>query len=95
MSPASVISLATSLAYEPPFGLERRNERAEHDEPRVGHQPRHLADAPDVLDAVGGGEAQVPVEAVTNVVAVKQCGVHTACVKFRLDQIRDCRLPRA
>ena len=54
------LALRRRVAYEPPFGLERRNERAEHDEPRVGHQPRHLADAPDVLDAVGGGEAQSP-----------------------------------
>ena len=77
------------------FGFERRNERAEHDEAGVGHQPRHLAHAPDVLDAIGGGEAQVFVEAVANVIAVEQCRVHTARVKLGLDQIGDRGFPRA
>ena len=36
---------------------------------------RHLGDAADVLHAVGVGEAEVPVEAVADIVAVEQVGV--------------------
>ena len=72
------------------------NER-QHDQAGVGHQPRHFADAADVLDAVGGGEAEVLVEAVAHVVAVEQRGMHAARVQLlpRPDwRWSTCRRPR-
>ena len=82
------------IAHEPPLGAERRDERAEHDQADVGHQLRHLADAADVLDPVGGGEAEILVEAVADVVAVEQGGMNAALVQPRLDQIGDRRFAR-
>ena len=46
-----------------------------HDQAGIGHQLRDFADAADVLDPVGLGEAQVLVEPVADVVAVEQEGV--------------------
>ena len=43
-----------------------------HDQAGIGHQLRDFGDAADVLDAVGGGEAEILVEAMTHVVAVEQ-----------------------
>ena len=54
----------------------------EHDQPGIGHQLRHLADAADVLDPIGLGEAQILVQAVADVVAVEQDGVDAAGVKL-------------
>lgn len=52
-------------------GLIGRDERGDGDQPRVGKQAADLADAPDVLGAIGGGEAQIGTQAVTEVVAVE------------------------
>ena len=57
------------------LGAERRDEGDEHDQPGIGHQPRHFGDAADVLDAVGLGEAEIAVEAVADIVAVEDVGV--------------------
>ena len=48
------------LARHVPLGPERRNERAEHDQARLGHQFGDFADAADIFDPVGFGEAQDP-----------------------------------
>ena len=89
-SPAS-----QQLARHAPLGAERRDERHEHDQPGVDHQPRHLGDAPDVLDAVGFGEAEVLVQPVAHVVAVEQIGVPAERVQPLLDQVGDRRLAGA
>ena len=87
--------LGRGVADQPPLGPERRNERAQHDEPGVGHQPRHLADAADVLDPVGCGEAQVLVETVADIVAVEERSMDAARMKPGLNQIGDRRFSRA
>ena len=46
------------LAHHPAVGAERRDERADHDQPGLGHQPGDLADPPDVLDPVGVGRSR-------------------------------------
>ena len=53
----------------------------EHDQAGIDHQLGHLADAADVLDPVGVGEAEIAVEAVADVVAVEQhrCGGRARC----------------
>ena len=79
----------------PPLGPERRDEGAQHDQPGVGHQLGDLADAADVLDPVGIGEAEVLVEAVADVVAVEQRGVDAARVEPALDEVGDRRLAGA
>ena len=68
---------------------------AKHDEPGIGHQLGDLADAADVLDAVGIGEAQIAVEAVADIVAVEQDRVAPRRVKLLLQQIGDGRFARA
>ena len=83
------------LAHHAPLGAERRDERAQHDQAGIDHQLGHLADAADVLDAVGVGEAEIAVEAVAHVVAVEQHGVDAARVQRLLDQIGDGRLAGA
>ena len=57
------------------LGAERADEGGEHDQAGVGHQLGDLADAADVLDPVGLGEAEVLVEPVADIVAVEQEGV--------------------
>ena len=67
--------VSTRLAHHLPLGAKRRDERAQDDQPGIDHQLGDLADAPDVLDAVGLGEAEIAVEAVAHVVAVE----HVVC----------------
>lgn len=51
---------------------ERRDEAGDANQPGVGKQSGHLGDAADVLLAVFGGEAQIPVQAVADVVSVQR-----------------------
>ena len=61
----------------------RNGEMNEHSTISAGvdHQPGNLSHAPDVLDAVGIGEAEVLVQPVPNVVAVEQVGVAALLVR--------------
>ena len=72
---------STRLAHHLPLGAERRDEGAEHDQAGVHHQLGDLADAADILDAVGFGEAEIAVEPMAHVVAVEQhrCDGWSAC----------------
>ena len=63
--------------------------------PGIGHQLGDLADATDVLDAVGFGEAEVLVEAVTHIVAVEHQRMHAARMQAGLDQVGDGRFAGA
>ena len=47
------------FAHHAALGAERRDERAQHDQPGIGHQLGHLADAADVLHPVGLGKAKI------------------------------------
>jgi len=58
-------------------GAKRADERGDGDGGGVGKQLGHLADAADVLGAVGVREAQVLVQAKANVVAVEAVRVDT------------------
>src|SRR5579859_341190 len=51
------LALAEEGACRRTVGAERRHECREHDEPRVGHELRHLGRTPVVLRAVGVAEA--------------------------------------
>lgn len=53
------------------LGVIGRDERANDDQTGLGQQLRYFAGAADILDPVGLGEAEVAVEAVTDVVAVQ------------------------
>ena len=66
-----------------------------HDESRVHHETRHFGDAPDVLHAIGIGEAEVLVEAVAHVVAIEHVGMPSEREQAPLDEIRDRRLAGA
>src|SRR5205085_1962166 len=80
------------VAHGGALGAERRDERAEHEEARVDEQLRHLAHAADVLDPVGGGEAEVLVEPMAHVIAVQQVGMGAALGELPLHEVRDRRL---
>ena len=54
----------------------------------IDEQLGDLADAADVLDAVGIGEAEVAVEAVAHVVAVEQMVWWPPRVQLALDDVR-------
>ena len=56
---------------------------------------RDLADAADVLDAIGVGEAEILVQPVAHVVAVEQEGMPVHARQFLLDQIGDRRFAGA
>ena len=62
-----------------------------HDQPGIGHQLRHLADAADILHAVGIGEAQILVEPMADIVAIEQEGMAVHPHQLLLDQIGDGR----
>src|SRR6185436_4639326 len=70
-------------------GTKRRDEGHEDDETGIDHQPGDLRDPSDVLDSILFGEAEVLVEAVTNVVPVEKIGMQAAAVELPLDQIGD------
>ncbi len=69
--------------------------RAQRHRAGFHHQLRHLADAADVLHAVGVGEAEVLVQPVADVVAVEHHGVDAARVELGLDHVGDGRLAGA
>ena len=82
---------AGQLAHHPPLGAERRDERADHDQPGLGHQLGDLAHAADVLDPVDVGKAEIAVEPVPHIVAVEQHRMPAAGQQLLLDQIGDRR----
>ena len=65
------------------------------DQPGIDEQLRHLADAADVLDAVGVGEAEILVEALADVVAIERVGMRAHGGELALDQVGDGGLARA
>ena len=63
--------------------------------PPSTHQLRDLADAADVLDPVGLGEAEVAVEPVADIVAIEQHGVAAERKQLLVDDVGDRRLAGA
>jgi hypothetical protein len=77
------------LAGHLSLGTKRRNERHEYDQTGIHHQLRHFGDATDVLDAIGLRKPKVPIQAVSNVIAVKEIGVAAFRVQALLDAVGD------
>lgn len=71
---AVLVGLGVQLARKIAVGAVGRDEGGDGDGGRVGKELGDLADAADVLVAVGLGEAQVLVEAEAHVVAVEAVG---------------------
>lgn len=71
---AALVGLDVQLARKIAVGAVGRDEGGDGDGGRVGKELGDLADAADVLVAVGLGEAQVLVEAEAHVVAVEAVG---------------------
>jgi hypothetical protein len=69
----SVSSTTSILAEdsERPSGPVRRDEGRDHDQSRIEHQSRHLRGAPNVLHAVGLGEAEIAVQPLPQIVPVQ------------------------
>jgi len=64
--------------------LKWRNEGAEGDDSGVGEKSSHFRHAADVLLSVLGGEAQVLVQPVADVVAVQTVGGDTSIIKITI-----------
>ncbi len=83
------------VAHKLPLSPERRDERAQNNQPRLDHELGHFADAPDVLDPVNLGESEVLVQPMPDIVAIEQDSVDAMRVKPCFDQIGDGRFTRA
>ena len=77
------------IAGHPPLAAERRDEAHKHNQTSLDHQLRDLGDTANVLDPIFVGEAEIAIEPVTNIVAVKQNGVPPELVQHLLEQIGD------
>src|ERR1700757_3899226 len=86
---------SSQFSYHLPFGAKWRNERANHDHPRLGHQLGDFADAPDVFNPVSVSETEIAIEAVAHIVAIEQHCVPSAGQQLLLDEIGDRRFPGA
>ncbi len=78
-----------------PLGPIGRNERADHDQSGIDHQLRDFARAPDIFDPISLGEAEVAVEAVSDVVAVQQHRMMRHREQLLLDEVGNGRLAGA
>ena len=65
------------------------------DQPGIAHQLGDLADAADVLDAVGVGEAEIAVEPVPDIVAVEQHRVRAERQQLLFETVGDRRFAGA
>ena len=83
----------SSRAY--PLGSEGRDERDNRDEAGIDHEPGNFRDTPDVLHPVGISEAEIAIEAVPDVVAIQDVGVHAALEEQLLKFVCDRRLAGA
>lgn len=63
------------LSCQFPIPPIRRNKRRNRHCTTIREEEGHFGDAADILGAVGGGEAEVGVEAEADVVAVEAVGV--------------------
>src|ERR1700728_2980456 len=78
-----------------PFCTERRYERDQHDQSGIDHESRDFGDATDIFDPILLGEAEILVEPVARVVAVKEVGAAAQRMQLLLDQVRDRALAGA
>ena len=77
------------VARHTALGAEGRDEGDQRDEACIGHEFRHLRDAPDIFDAVSIGEPKIAVEAVAYIVAVEQIGVATKRGELLFENVGD------
>src|SRR5688572_1666932 len=84
-----------SCREQPPRGLplcsKRRDERGKDNEPGIHHEAGDLGGAPDVLGAVGVGEAEITIESMSKIVAVQEIRVMAGCVEALLEAVGDRR----
>lgn len=69
------------------LGLVGTNEGTHDDEARIIHEARNLANAAYILNAVFLRETEIPVQAVTDIIAVERVCVMTAFKKKLIDKI--------
>lgn len=89
-----LVGLGVQLARKIAVGAVGRDEGGDGDGGRVGKELGNLADAADVLVAVGLGEAQVLVEAEAHVVAVEAVGGEAQVQEVLLEGGGDGRFAR-
>ena len=74
-----------------PLAAKRRYEADNHNQAGVQHQLRDLGNAADVLHPILVSEAEIAVEAMTDVVAVEEHCVTACPVQRLLDEVGDGR----
>ncbi len=82
------------LPRQLPLGPEGRDEGREHDQAGIDEQFGDFRHAPDVFDAIGCREAEIPVDAMPQIVAVEQVGVTAEREQSLFDHVSDRRLAR-
>ena len=82
------------VACRTPVAPERRHERDDHHRARLDHEAGDLSHATNVLGPVLGGESEVLVQAVADVVTVEDERAHALGVQVPLDGVGDRGLAR-
>ncbi len=77
------------------LGLERRDERYDHDEVRIDHQPGYFCDPTDVFDTICVAKSKVTAETTADLVAVQQRRVTADSNKTLIDDRCYGRLSRS
>ena len=72
-----------------PVRAEGADERRNDDQPGIHHEAGHFGHPPDVLHAVGLGEAQIAVQPVADVVPVEHVGVAPLGGEALFEQVGD------
>jgi hypothetical protein len=72
-----------------PFGLEWGDESTQDDETGIDHEPRDLASAPNILNAVCIRKTEIAIKPKSKVVPVEHIGMHALLMQLALDKIRD------
>ncbi len=90
-----VAALQCDLAGAAAVRAVGRDESGNNHRAAVGHEVGHFGDAPDVFHAILGGEAEVRVQAVPDIVAVKDVHMDIAVEEFPLERLGDGRFAGA
>ena len=86
-------TLAKKIPRHAPFRPERRDKGRHHNQARVNHQFRNLANAADILNPVRILKAEIAIEPVTHIVEVAKLMVEADGVKMTGIPIKMSRTP--
>jgi hypothetical protein len=74
------------------LGPERRNQGGQDDQACIDKEFGCFSDAPDIFNTVSCCKAEIAVEPVAQIIAIKEVGVAVNGKELLLDKVRDRRL---